>query len=972
MITPTRRLEPSFKMIIIAGVLLAFVCAAVYLSNTSFIRSLNSKATDGILANSSQKAGSGAVVVVDIDEKSLTDFGQWPWPRYRLARLLQDTMKLGAKSIGLDMILAEPDRTSLKTLQETIRSEFGYQFDIKEMPNRLVDNDATLSEVLSGGPFVLGFQFLFQERTGDYSSCRLHPLNIVWVQKQSLDSGLEQFFRAKSVVCNLDKFSNSVAISGFLNGAPDSDGILRRIPLIIEYDDGFYPNLALATIIQATENKHIRFVRKENGQSYIFLGDKEIPVDHRGNILINFAPEENKIDRISAADVLNGQMPKDLLRDKIVFIGISASGLHPIYQTPVKPVFSEVEVHAQSAENILTGSLIKRNTRILYYEAVIGILLASLYCLSLARLGLFSNAVIGGLCILGVWYGSRIIFQSRGILFSPLLPAFAVLLNFIVLTIFKYWKSQYSARKKVTDALILLKASENKLNSIINTIPDIIFRLDPTGRITFISPAIAKYERQADDLIGKHILDIVEPEDRDMAIYRINERRTGNRATSNLELRMRLFQGSTMADDQTRYFSVSAEGIYAREKPDKSSFLGTQGIARDINIRKQLEYRLEQSQKVEAVGNLAAGVAHDLNNILSGLVSYPELLLLELPENSPMRKSLETIQQSGQKAAAIVQDMLTLARRGITANGIVNLNAIISEYLSSAEFIKIQSNHPQVQLKTDLFADLLNIKGSSVHLSKMIMNLISNAAEAMPAGGQITLTTRNRYLDTSRNVYELIPEGEYVLMSVLDEGVGIAQKDLERIFEPFYTKKRMGQSGTGLGMTVIWSTVKDHAGYIDVQSHEGEGTRFDLYLPATREVATEKERRVVLQDYVGTERILVVDDVPEQREIAVKMLGKLGYEVSSAPSGEAAVSYMQSHSVDLLILDMVMLPGMDGLETYKHISSLHPGQKAIIASGFSESERVKSLQELGAGDYIRKPYTLEKIGIAVRRELDRR
>jgi CheY-like chemotaxis protein len=251
------------------------------------------------------------------------------------------------------------------------------------------------------------------------------------------------------------------------------------------------------------------------------------------------------------------------------------------------------------------------------------------------------------------------------------------------------------------------------------------------------------------------------------------------------------------------------------------------------------------------------------------------------------------------------------------------------------------------------------------------MNLISNAAEAMPAGGRITLLTRNRYLDMARNAYELIPEGEYVRLSVVDEGVGIAQNDYKKVFEPFYTKKSMGQSGTGLGMTVIWSTVKDHAGYIDLQSHEGEGTRFDIYLPATREAVTDKERRVVLEDYVGTEHILVVDDVPEQRDVAVKMLGKLGYSVTSVSSGEAAVAYMQSHTVDLLVLDMVMIPGIDGLETYRRIISLRPCQKAIITSGFSESARVKALQELGAGAYIRKPYTLERIGLAARRELDR-
>ena len=707
------------------------------------------------------KKSSDAVAVVTIDEKSLANYGQWPWPRYRLAYLLQKTKRLGAKSIGLDMILAEADRTSLKTVRDTIRSEFGYHVDIKDIPDELLDNDSILADILSKGPFVLGFEFLFQNPVEDSSSCRLHPLNIIRVQKQASNLVRDGLFQAKSVVCNLGQFSESVNFSGFLNGTPDSDGILRRIPLLIKYGDHFYPNLALATLMQGTENGQFRFVEKELGQSYFLMGSKAIPVDQHGNISINFALEEKNVYRVSAADIINGLVSEDQLKDKIVFIGISASGLNPIYQTPVNPVFSQVEVHAQLAETILTGNFIRRNPGVLYYEAAVGILLALFFCLSLARLGFISNVAIGSFCILGVFYGSRLALQSKGILFSPLLPGFVVLLNFVVLTIFKYWKNQHSARKNVNDALILMRASENKLNSIVNTIPDIVFRLDTSGKITFISSAILKYERQPEELIGKHILDFVDSEDREIAAYKINERRTGSRATSNLELRLRLLPTTATIDNDGRYFSVSAEGIYAKEKPDTDSFLGTQGIARDINKRKQLEYQLEKSQKVEAVGNLAAGVAHDLNNILSGLVSYPELLLLELPENSPMRKGLETIQQSGQKAAAIVQDMLTLARRGITVDEVVNLNSIVSDYLPSAEFIKVQRNHPQIRLEPDLFADLLNIKGSSVHLSKMLMNLVSNAAEAMPAGGRITLRTRNRYLDTARNAYEVIPEADF-------------------------------------------------------------------------------------------------------------------------------------------------------------------------------------------------------------------
>jgi two-component system cell cycle sensor histidine kinase/response regulator CckA len=278
---------------------------------------------------------------------------------------------------------------------------------------------------------------------------------------------------------------------------------------------------------------------------------------------------------------------------------------------------------------------------------------------------------------------------------------------------------------------------------------------------------------------------------------------------------------------------------------------------------------------------------------------------------------------------------------------------------------------PGTTLETTLTPDLLDVKGSPLHVSKAVMNAIFNAAEAMPAGGRITVNTENRYLDTALGGYETIPEGEYACLNVIDNGVGIADKDIPRIFEPFYTKKSMRQSGSGLGMTVIWATVKDHGGYVNVHSEEGEGTRLSIYLPATREKPAARKPRAVLEDFIGTEHILVVDDIPEQRDIAERMLTKLGYKVFSVSNGEAAVAFLKTQHVALIVLDMIMPGGIDGLETYRRILSNRPGQRAIIASGFSESERVKSLQALGAGAYIQKPYTLEKIGLAVRRELDR-
>ena len=393
---------------------------------------------------------------------------------------------------------------------------------------------------------------------------------------------------------------------------------------------------------------------------------------------------------------------------------------------------------------------------------------------------------------------------------------------------------------------------------------------------------------------------------------------------------------------------------------------------RDITEHKKIEALYQHAKKMEAIGILAGGVAHDLNNILSGIVSYPDLLLMQLPEDSPLRKPISTIQQSGKKAAVVVQDLLTLARRGVAISRVVNLNYIVTEYMKSPEHKNLRLHHPDIIIECKLESDILNILGSLVHLSKTIMNLVSNAAEAMPGGGKIFISTENRYIDRPIRRYDEVEEGDYVILTVSDSGTGLSPEDTERIFEPFYTKKVMGRSGTGLGMAVVWGTVKDHRGYIDIRSTEGKGTTFILYFPGTREETVRDQPMAPVEDYIGNgESILVVDDVAEQREVASGMLRNLGYSVTTVSSGEEAVEYMKDNTADLLLLDMIMDPGIDGLETYKRILELHPGQKAIITSGYTETKQVKEAQRLGGGDYVKKPYLLHKIGLAVRTELDK-
>jgi signal transduction histidine kinase/ActR/RegA family two-component response regulator len=383
-----------------------------------------------------------------------------------------------------------------------------------------------------------------------------------------------------------------------------------------------------------------------------------------------------------------------------------------------------------------------------------------------------------------------------------------------------------------------------------------------------------------------------------------------------------------------------------------------------------LQTSLKRAEKMEAVGILAGSVAHDLNNILTGILSYPELIMLEIPEDSPLKEPLLTIQNSGKRAAAVVQDLLTLVRKEILNPEVTNLNRIVSDFLHSPECKKMHSDYPGTTIVTTLSPDLLCLHGSPVHLSKIVMNLILNSMEAMTKGGELTITTANVTLDKPTGQYEIIPEGSYVAVEISDTGDGISKNDLDRIFEPFYTKKVMGRSGTGLGLAIVWGTLKDHGGYVDVRSQEGEGTIFTLYFPATDQEMLSEIPHPKTHHFAGNgESILVIDDEKLQRDLCTSYLKKLGYAVQAVSSGETAIEYLQNSAVDLLILDMIMPGGMDGFETYKRSIEIHPGQKAIIVSGFTESEHVKNAQALGAGAYLKKPYTLEKLGMAVQHEL---
>lgn len=393
----------------------------------------------------------------------------------------------------------------------------------------------------------------------------------------------------------------------------------------------------------------------------------------------------------------------------------------------------------------------------------------------------------------------------------------------------------------------------------------------------------------------------------------------------------------------------------------------TQALIQETEERKLVQDRLHRAEKMEAIGLMASGVAHDLNNILSGVVSYPELLLMKLPEESKLRQPLTVIKESGLRAAAVVADLLTVARDAAKVKTRTSLNTIILEYLQSPEFHLLRSTYPHIEIKQELDQGLPDLCCSPTHVNKSLMNLVLNAAEAVDDKGLITI--RSRFLSAEQWRTQL-PPGDYIVLEIADNGPGIESPDLDHIFEPFYTKKKMGRSGTGIGLAVVWNCMQDHGGLVQVESDVEQGTVFTLIFPLGRDEDCQSHRPMTISNLNGSgERILVVDDEQHQREIAVQILSELGYSAVAVSSGEEAVEYIKHHEVALLVLDMVMDPGMDGCTTYAEIIKQRPDQKALVVSGYSESEQLDRIITLGVRDYLVKPYTVEQLARAVKKNL---
>lgn len=401
-------------------------------------------------------------------------------------------------------------------------------------------------------------------------------------------------------------------------------------------------------------------------------------------------------------------------------------------------------------------------------------------------------------------------------------------------------------------------------------------------------------------------------------------------------------------------------------------------IIRDLTERQraeqeklELEKKLSAAKRLNALGLMAGSVAHDLNNILSGIVSYPDLLLLQMDESDQYYEKIQKIQAAGKRAAAVVSDLVAITRGRVQEKNILKINELVHNYLNSLEHNERLTAYPDVVIKTTLQKDIWNSCCSSQHIHKLLLNLIGNALEAVGEKGIIDVSTEN-----CRFTHPLNPRvnrgngDQYVKLKIADNGPGIEDKDLDHIFDPFYSTKVMGKSGTGLGLSVVWNIVQEHDGWIEVKDN-CPGAVFEIYLPATHDVTcpVDLAPRKIVNEGCG-EKILIVDDQEEQNEVLESSLKRIGYSTSSVTSGEEAIRYLRSYSVDLIVMDMIMGSGLNGRETLEIIMQDHPEQKAIVLSGYAKREDIEKTKKLGVSVFLEKPATLLKISEAVRYSLN--
>jgi PAS domain S-box-containing protein len=507
------------------------------------------------------------------------------------------------------------------------------------------------------------------------------------------------------------------------------------------------------------------------------------------------------------------------------------------------------------------------------------------------------------------------------------------------------------------------RKAEERYRELFDSANDIVFTLDLEGRFTSINAAaerITEYPRE--QIVGRNFAEFVVPDHIGVVREMLRHRAAGESVASVYTMDVLARQGRRVV------LEVSTRELVEGKRP-----VGIQGIARDITERVSLEAQLHQSQKMEAIGTLAGGVAHDFNNLLTTILGYSDLVLDQIARDSPLREDVQEIRKSAERAASLTRQLLAFSRRQLIEPAIVDLNAIVGDMDKMLRRLIGED----LELSTVMRPDLGRARVDPGQMEQVIMNLVVNARDAMPAGGRLTIETNNVDLDEeyAETHIPTLP-GSYVMLAVTDTGEGMDAETRSRIFEPFFTTKPTGK-GTGLGLSTVYGIVKQSGGFIWVYSEPGHGTSFKIYFPRAEEAAG-SERASSLkpknhEETKGSETLLLVEDEEGVRKFARIVLQRAGYQVLEAKDGTEAVAVAERFEgeIHLLLSDSVM-PGLTVRELIARFGALRPEASLLLMSGYTDEAIARSGLIHAGIPFVQKPFSAQDLTGRVRDVLDAR
>jgi PAS domain S-box-containing protein len=979
-------LSSNRLVIALIGILVTIIMAAIYIWQPTFLVFLNYKTYDALLRFVGPANPSHQISIVTIDEKSVARYGQWPWPHYRLARLLDTINELGAKTVAVDFLLSERDRTSLATIQKEMARELGVKVEFGGTDSEHMDNDRLLAEALQKGSFVLGIKFAFDPAApGIKNECFLKPLTVIQRAPASNPSARNFCFQAGGVICTIPVLAKKAKRQGFLNVGVDSDGVLRRAPLLIKYQGQYYPSLALATYLQMHGLNQVLVHLSELGAQAVQVRDNLIPVDARARLLINYRGSAKAFRIVSAEKILEGQAPKEAIAGKVVVVGISAAGLKDLLATPLAADSTGVVIQANLLDNLIQRDYLSSPAYSPGLEMGLILVCGLVSAWLLTRLRALGNLVLlggGAMLVFGLAAWSL---KQNGLYWSPLWPLLTLAANFSLLNLARFRQEEnqvksrtlelantvQALRKEVSERELAEKAlaiSEERFRVLSEESPLGISVVGENGKYEYLNPTFEEMfgYTLADFANGKEWFRLAFP-DPDYRHEVIAAWKDGLARKQNPKSKLHTFE-VTCKDDTIKTILFRPVTI-----PNGKQFILYEDITDRIMAEREmrlLEEKLYQSQKMEALGVLAGGIAHDFNNVLQAISGYVQLMLAARDNSHISTERLQKVAQSADRAAGMIRQLMTMARKVETRSEKVNLNQEVGQTVEVLEHTLPR----MISISTNLEPGLRNISGDPGQVEQVLLNLATNAWHAMPKGGKLTFLTRNVALtpEDCKTLVGLQP-GDYVKLEISDTGQGMAEDVKVHIFEPFFTTKPSGK-GTGLGLSTVYGIITNHDGQIYCHSKPNQGTTFSLYFPAmtARDQLMSEQASHPAKPLGGDETILVVDDEEVILDSCREALEGVGYRVLTANSGEMALEIYEQDpkDVDLVIMDLNM-PGMGGLKCLEAIKAANPKAKVVVATGYADQEVEGRINSLG-GDYlIGKPYRFVDLMASVRKVLDK-